>query len=151
MILVIQFFWPPEEKGYFRPAHLMWHIGMSILQTCCVPCVHTGVFCVFYRYIRENKKMYSIEKKDYFWPFLTNFDKFWQFLTNFVKIFDNFWQILTIFDKFLTNFDKKPGSKTVKSPSSPENTPSVHTVYTRCAHGVHTRITREDRNVFHAV
>ena len=113
----------------------------SILKTCCARCVHTCVFCVFYRYIRENKKMYSIEKKDYFWQFLTIFDKFWQILTN----FDKFWQILskflTIFDKFwqiLTNFwqilTKNRGLKQLNLRLHRK----IHPRYTRCTPGVHT-------------
>ena len=125
-------FWRPVVHGVYTPVFFVYFIGRSGRIKRCILLKKRTIF-------------------DNFWQILTNFDKFWQILTNFVKIFDNFWQFLTIFDKFLTNFDKKPGSKTAKSPSSPENTPSVHTVYTRGAHGAHTGFVWEDMNVFYAV
>ena len=113
----------------------MWR---HFLQTWCAQCVHTCVFCVFYREIRENKSVHRVEKRDpfwtifdKFWQILTNFDKFWQILSKFLTIFDNFWQFLTNFWQILT---KNRGLKQLNLRLHRK----MHPRYTRCTPGVHT-------------
>ena len=104
----------------------MWR---HFLQTWCTQCVHTCVFCVFYREIRENKSVHRVEKRDPFW---TIFDKFWQILTN----FDKFWQILTNFltnfDKFWQIFDKNRGLKSLNLRLRRKKARGTHRVHPVC-------------------
>ena len=104
MILVIQFFWSPEEKWHFRPTHLIWHLVTLIAQTYCTRGVHTCVFCVFYRYIREkNRKKECIiyrkkeRKTHFFFFFLEVFDivssKIFQIGLKWVYIFRKIFRI----------------------------------------------------------